>query len=73
VYPSVEDLDNAIHALATRLASSNPEAMKMLKQILWQGTDEWDTLLEHRAAMSGKLVLSDFTREAIGRFKTGKG
>jgi methylglutaconyl-CoA hydratase len=71
VYSSIADLDKAVQVLAERLASSNPEAMKMLKQILWQGTDDWDTLLEERAVMSGKLVLSDFTRQAIERFKTG--
>jgi methylglutaconyl-CoA hydratase len=71
VYSTIQDLDKAIQTLAERLAASNPEAMKMLKQILWQGTDEWDTLLEERAVMSGKLVLSDFTLQAIERFKTG--
>jgi methylglutaconyl-CoA hydratase len=71
LYSTIADLDKAVQSLAERLASSNPEAMKMLKQILWQGTDEWDTLLEERAVMSGKLVLSDFTRQAIERFKTG--
>jgi methylglutaconyl-CoA hydratase len=71
LYSTIADLDKAVQSLAERLASSNPEAMKMLKQILWQGTDEWDTLLEERAVMSGQLVLSDFTRQAIERFKTG--
>ena len=69
IFSSVSDLDKAVQALAERLASSNPEAMAMLKKILWQGTDEWDRLLLHRAELSGQLVLSDFTREAIARFK----
>jgi methylglutaconyl-CoA hydratase len=70
VYSSVEELDKAIQSLAERLAASNPEAMQRLKQILWEGTEEWDRLLLHRAEMSGNLVLSDFTKEAIARFKT---
>jgi methylglutaconyl-CoA hydratase len=41
----------------------------MLKKIFWEGTDHWDTLLSERAAMSGRLVLSDFTRNAIEKFK----
>lgn len=69
VYESVEEMDTAIEALTQKLTTSNPEAMRLLKQIFWQGTEHWDTLLRQRAAMSGELVLSDFTREAIAKFK----
>ncbi len=69
VYPSTESMDEAIQSLAERLAQSNPEAMSMLKSVFWQGTSHWDQLLEERAAMSGKLVLSEFTRNAIASFK----
>jgi methylglutaconyl-CoA hydratase len=51
------------------LANSNPEAMSELKEIFWQGTEHWDELLVSRAAISGRLVLSDFTRSAISAFK----
>ncbi len=47
----------------------NPEAMKLLKEVCWKGTENWGDLLEERAAMSGKLVLSDFTKNAIAKFK----
>jgi methylglutaconyl-CoA hydratase len=63
-------MDDAVAALATTLAASNPEAMAMLKRVFWAGTEQWDTLLAERAAMSGTLVLSEFTRNAIGAFKT---
>ncbi|HEX9166435.1 MAG TPA: enoyl-CoA hydratase/isomerase family protein [Gemmatimonadales bacterium] len=66
VRDTVEELDQAIADLASRLAASNPEAMARMKQIFWQGTDHWETLLAERAAMSGSLVVSDFTRRAIG-------
>jgi methylglutaconyl-CoA hydratase len=62
-------MDNAIQILAHKLAHSNPEAMKSLKKIFWKGTDHWDTLLMERAEISGTLVLSDFTRNAIQAFK----
>ena len=71
VFSSVEELDKAIDKLAQQLSESNPEAMMGLKKIFWQGTEHWDSLLIDRAEMSGKLVLSDFTRKAIDRFKTG--
>lgn len=66
VRDTTEELDQAIADLASRLAASNPEAMAKMKQIFWQGTEHWETLLAERAAVSGGLVLSDFTRRAIG-------
>lgn len=69
IYDDTEEMDAAIALLADKLSKSNPEAMAMLKQIFWQGTEHWDTLLSERAAMSGTLVLSDFTVQAINNFK----
>jgi methylglutaconyl-CoA hydratase len=70
LFESAEEMDKAIVTLAEKLASSNPEAMAMLKKVMWQGTEHWDTLLTERAGMSGKLVLSDFTINAINQFKS---
>ncbi|MEO9258343.1 MAG: enoyl-CoA hydratase/isomerase family protein [Crocinitomicaceae bacterium] len=70
IFDSISEMDEAINALALQLAKSNPEAMKMLKTTFWTGTEDWDTLLLERAAMSGKLVLSDFTVNAIHSFKS---
>lgn len=70
VFDSVEEMDTAVEVLANKLASSNPEAMKDLKSIFWEGTAHWDTLLKERAAISGRLVLSEFTKEAIESFKS---
>ncbi len=69
VFDTIEELDKAVNELAEKLAASNPDAMRMLKQIFWQGTEHWDTLLAERAAMSGQLVLSDFTKNFIAGFK----
>ncbi len=69
VYDTIEEMDSEVEKLALRLASSNPQAMSMLKTIFWQGTENWDTLLAERAAMSGTLVLSEFTINAINSFK----
>lgn len=69
IYDSAADMDEAIAALSDKLAGSNPEAMSLLKKIFWEGTENWDTLLAERAEMSGKLVLSDFTVNAINAFK----
>jgi methylglutaconyl-CoA hydratase len=69
VFDTAEEMDAEINELANKLAQSNPEAMKLLKEVFWQGTENWDTLLSERAAKSGELVLSDFTRNAINKFK----
>jgi methylglutaconyl-CoA hydratase len=68
-YATIEEVDAAVLKLANRLAKSSPDAMAELKTIFWQGTEHWDTLLTDRAAISGQLVLSDFTRNAINKFK----
>jgi methylglutaconyl-CoA hydratase len=69
LFETAADMDKSIEALATKLASSNPEAMAMLKKVMWEGTENWDQLLIERAGMSGKLVLSEFTINAINKFK----
>ena len=69
VFESTEELDAAVQEMATKLCGYNPEAMKEMKKVFWAGTEHWDDLLAERAAISGRLVLSDFTRETLKRFK----
>ena len=70
VHPTVESMDESISRLSTQLAGSSPAAMAELKKVFWRGTENWDSLLCERAEISGRLVLSHFTREAISKFKT---
>ena len=69
VYDTILEMDAALASLARQLAASNPEAMWALKRVFWEGTDHWDELLPQRAAVSGRLALSDFTKSAIAAFK----
>ena len=69
VHQSVQNLDEAVYRLATSLAHSSPEAMAEMKKMFWQGTENWDSLLKERAAISGRLILSDFSKNAIDAFK----
>ena len=69
VHESIENMDESVYRLANTLAHSNPEAIAEMKKIFWKGTENWDQLLKERAAISGKLVLSEFTRNAIAKFK----
>lgn len=63
------ELDEAIQSFALKLASYHPDAMTELKRVFWQGTENWEHLLDERAATSGQLVLSSFARNAIAAFK----
>jgi methylglutaconyl-CoA hydratase len=69
IFSETKEMDTAILALTEKLANSNPEAMSRLKNIFWEGTENWDKLLIERAEISGELVLSDFTISAINQFK----
>ena len=68
VYESTEEMDKAIQSFAEKLCSYNPAAMKEMKKVFWSGTEDWDDLLAERAAISGRLVLSDFTKETLKKF-----
>ena len=70
VHESLENMDEAIFKLSNTLSHSSPQAMAQMKKIFWQGTEHWDELLKERAGISGRLVLSEFTKKAIEKFKT---
>lgn len=72
VHENIENLDELVNRLANTLSHYNAKAMAELKKVLWKGTEHWDELLKERAAISGKLVTSDYTKEAIRKFKEKK-
>jgi methylglutaconyl-CoA hydratase len=69
VFESIEELDEAVKTTAEHLCTYNTEAMGEMKKVFWKGTDDWDDLLAERAQTSGRLVLSDFTKEKLKGFK----
>ncbi|HSN07724.1 MAG TPA: enoyl-CoA hydratase/isomerase family protein [Hanamia sp.] len=69
VHQSIQNLDEAVYRLASSLAHTSPEAMAEMKKVFWQGTGNWDSLLKERAAISGRLILSNFSKNAIDAFK----
>lgn len=69
VFESVNEMDKEVDNLALKLSQYNLEALKEMKKVLWEGTENWDTLLEERAKISGKLVLSETTKSALLKFK----
>ena len=69
VFETAKELDTAIELLSEKLASYNIAALSEMKKVLWKGTENWTDLLEERAAVSGELVLSEFTKKALEKFK----
>ena len=69
VFETIEELDNRLNQYVTEISSYNKEALNEMKKVLWEGTNHWDSLLYERAAISGRLVLSDFTKNALEKFK----
>ena len=69
VFENAVEMDIEIKKLSEKLAHSNPEAMALLKEVFWKGTEDWYQLLSDRARISGKLILSDFSVNAINEFK----
>ena len=68
-FESIEKLDEAVAELAFQITTYNSEALAEMKKVLWEGTEHWDTLLIERAAITGKLVLSEATKTALAAFK----
>ena len=69
VFESMKEMDKEVDYLALKLSQYNQEALKEMKKVLWEGTQNWDVLLEERAKISGKLVLSEATKSALLKFK----
>ncbi len=70
VYENTRDLDNGIDILTQQLSQYTPDALLEMKKIFWEGTEHWDELLIKRAEISGKLVLSDFTKDALSKLRS---
>ena len=72
IFETIETLDEAVKTLAKKLTSYNPRALKQIKKVFWKDTNHWDDLLLERAEISGKLVLSAFTKEILKQFSYNK-
>jgi methylglutaconyl-CoA hydratase len=70
VHESIEELDSEVQKFAEHLCTYNQEAMIEMKKVFWRGTEDWDNLLAERASSSGRLVLSDFTKEKLKGFRS---
>ena len=62
------ELDQEVTQLAHQISNYSSEALSKIKEVFWNGTETWDTLLIERAKISGQLVLSPFTKNALQQF-----
>src|ERR671928_169218 len=69
LHSDVVSMDASIERLANNLAHSNPEAVREMKKIFWKGCENWDELLMERAAISGRLILSEHSKKFIQNFR----
>jgi methylglutaconyl-CoA hydratase len=69
LHTNTEFMDESVRRLADSLAHANPAATTKMKEMFWKDTGHWDRLLLERASVSGRLVLSEFSRSAIQKFK----
>ena len=70
LHPEKTGMEESIERLSFSLSHSNPAAMRELKKVFWKGSEDWDDLLKERAAISGKLILSSYSKEFIQKFKS---
>jgi len=69
MHSDIAGMDDSIIRLSTTLSKSSSEALQEIKKIFWTGTEHWDELLKERAAISGRLILSDYSKSFITKFK----
>lgn len=69
VFSNAKEMNSEVEVLTAQLASYHPDALSQMKKIFWEGTEHWGDLLPERAKISGELVLSDFTRNTLMKFK----
>ncbi len=69
LHSDVAGADDSIMRLSNSLSHYSRAAMQELKKVFWRGTENWDALLQERAAISGKLILSDESKAFIKKFK----
>lgn len=69
VHETTDKLDEAVNKLTRELADNSKQATKELKAMFWNDAEDWDELLEERAEISGRLVMSAYSQNAIKEVK----
>ncbi|MEM9686835.1 MAG: enoyl-CoA hydratase/isomerase family protein [Bacteroidota bacterium] len=69
VFEDIEALDAGVMEMANTLLTYNPDAMREMKTVFWEGTEHWDELLAKRAMISGRLVLSAYTKATLAKYR----
>ncbi len=70
IVSSTEELDQEIMRLAYNLSNTSMNSLQKLKSLFWEGTENWETLIDERAEISARLILSEI---ATGRLQKSIG
>lgn len=68
VFATIAELDEETHKLAEHLSKCSVEAMAEIKKMFWEGTENWDKLLEQRAEINGKLIFTEYAKKYMKNF-----
>lgn len=69
VYDSKERLNAAISKKINELSQYSPKALKEIKQMMWDAHDDWNSLIQNRARISGKLILTAESKAALDKLR----
>lgn len=69
VFESISEMDKEITYFCEKLMTYNPESLQELKKTFWRNTENWETLLVQNAEISGRLILSDFSKQILQKLK----
>lgn len=67
-FETIELMDEKIEIFVNQLSNYSRDALVELKKVFWNNTEHWDKLLYERAAISGKLALSSYTKVKLKEF-----
>lgn len=69
VFETIAEMDKEIQYFAEKLSSYPLSSLEEIKKIFWKNTENWETLLFENAKISGRLILSDFSKQALQKLK----
>ncbi len=70
LFDTPELMDAYLERYLNAMIGYSTPALAQMKQMLWEGTEDWETLLYERAKVSGQLVVTPEAQRAIKKIVT---
>jgi methylglutaconyl-CoA hydratase len=68
VFLTQEQADAYLETYIANMLTTSQNAMTAVKQMLWENTEHWTSLLQERAEQSANLLMTKECKEEIGKF-----